>query len=1171
MQAVSKKTVSKSDLLDLYLSRCTFGYEEQNLDENPVDGDRNTTSEKLFQTQENSLSTFSVSISNPRQPRASYISQASKKKYKPVHLKVNPVKATLPSEFRIKRQILGDPLADIPLLSDNPPKFTPTGRYTEERRAAFRKVHDTGFLWPAELDLVDDFMCKHEQGFAWSDSERGRFRPDFFPPVEFPVLPHTPWVERNIPIPPGIFAEVCEIIKKKINAGVYEPSNSSYRSKWFCVLKKDGKSLRIVHSLEPLNAVTIQHSGVPPMPDHLAEQFGGRACIGTLDLYVGYDEREIAETSRDLTTFQTPLGSLRLVTLPMGWSNSVPIFHEDVIYILTPEIPEFAGCYIDDVGAKGPKSTYTNLDGSTETIPGNRGIRRFVWEHMINLNRIVQRLKYCGATCSGTKSVLCAREGMILGHRCTPEGRMAEVDRVDAIQKWVICRNISDVRAFLGTVGVLRNFIRDFAKKAHHLQKLTRKDAVFEWGPEQNESMELLKNAVRDCPAIKAIDYESEAPVILSVDSSKIAIGYILAQCDPLEPRKRFYSRFGSITLNERESRFSQPKVELYGLYRTFGALRIYLVGVRKLIVEMDARYVKGMLNNPDIIPNATLNRWIVAILTFHFDLKHVPASYHGPDGLSRRPGQPDDEEPEDPSVFEDWIDRFHGLCHMIQPDRFPSSLEQYASYPLMDQFALQVHQPGKVAVYDNCPRKNAAVKQDDKICLVQHWLENMQRPPDMNDQEFGSFIKFALQFFWHGGRLWKKDPVGEHKVFVKKEDRIRVLLECHDDIAHRGNYATRMQVQQRFWWPHYAADVHWYVRTCHICQERQTTQNLLPPTVATPAALFAKIHVDTMHMPASYGKKYLVQGRCVLTQYPEFRALAKESAKAIGDWIFEDVMCRWGTLSEIVSDNGAPFVKALDYLAKRYHINHIRISGYNSRANGVVERPHFDVRQALYKAADGDANKWVAVIYSVFWSERITPRRRMGCSPYFAVTGCHPIIPLDIIEATYLIAPPTQPLTSTELIANRAIALQKRRDRLEVLRSKVYEARIEAARRFEREHEHTIRDFDFTRGDLVLIRNTAIEKALNRKMRPRYLGPLVVLLRNKGGAYVLSELDGTVLDRPVAAFRVIPYFARSHLDLPDDLLDVAETRLGEMKNSTDSGDDIPDELDDTNEASPDD
>ena len=50
----------------------------------------------------------------------------------------------------------------------------------------------------------------------------------------------------------------------------------------------------------------------------------------------------------------------------------------------------------------------------------------------------------------------------------------------------------------------------------------------------------------------------------------------------------------------------------------------------------MDAQYVKGMLNNPDIQPNTVMNRWIAAILLFDFSLIHIPADQHlGPDGLS--------------------------------------------------------------------------------------------------------------------------------------------------------------------------------------------------------------------------------------------------------------------------------------------------------------------------------------------------------------------------------------------------------------------------------------------------------------------------------------------------------------------------------------------------------
>ena len=299
-------------------------------------------------------------------------------------------------------------------------------------RAAIRALHSP-FLNDAELDVLDDLIKKQELGLAWDDNERGRFRRDFFPPVEIPTVPHKPWVLKNMPIPPGLYKEVCEIIKKKIESGVYEPSNSSYRSRWFCVLKKDGKSLRIVHSLEPLNAVTIQHSGVPPIPEQLAEQFAGRPCIGLLDLYVGYDEREIAESSRDLTTFQTPFGAHRLVTLPMGWSNSVPIFHDDVTYILQPEIPRYTVPYIDDVPIKGPDTDYRNPDGSWETIAANPSVRCFVWEHLEVVMRILQRIRHAGGTFSGKKFLACVREGVVIGHRCTPEGRLPEVDRVAVI------------------------------------------------------------------------------------------------------------------------------------------------------------------------------------------------------------------------------------------------------------------------------------------------------------------------------------------------------------------------------------------------------------------------------------------------------------------------------------------------------------------------------------------------------------------------------------------------------------------------------------------------------------------------------------------------------------------------------------------------------------------
>ena len=152
-------------------------------------------------------------------------------------------------------------------------------------------------MWDEERKLIHQLIMQQNEGFAWDDTEKGSFKTEYFPPVDIPVIEHVPWVLKNIPIPPGMHKEICDFIQKKIASGTYEPSSSSYRSRWFIVMKKDGKSFRIVHSLEPLNAVTIAHSGLPPAMESLAEHFAGRACGGILDLYVGYDERLLAESS----------------------------------------------------------------------------------------------------------------------------------------------------------------------------------------------------------------------------------------------------------------------------------------------------------------------------------------------------------------------------------------------------------------------------------------------------------------------------------------------------------------------------------------------------------------------------------------------------------------------------------------------------------------------------------------------------------------------------------------------------------------------------------------------------------------------------------------------------------------------------------------------------------
>ncbi len=91
---------------------------------------------------------------------------------------------------------------------------------------------------------------------SFTSEEMGILRDDYFSPVIFPLVEHIPWARKSIPIPPGIREEVIKLVEENVRLGLWEPSDSSYRTQWFCVAKKDGK-VRIVVNPDDMNRHTI--------------------------------------------------------------------------------------------------------------------------------------------------------------------------------------------------------------------------------------------------------------------------------------------------------------------------------------------------------------------------------------------------------------------------------------------------------------------------------------------------------------------------------------------------------------------------------------------------------------------------------------------------------------------------------------------------------------------------------------------------------------------------------------------------------------------------------------------------------------------------------------------------------------------------------------------------
>ncbi|KAJ3779616.1 hypothetical protein GGU10DRAFT_397934 [Lentinula aff. detonsa] len=172
------------------------------------------------------------------------------------------------------------------------------------------------------------------------------------------------------------------------------------------------------------------------------------------------------------------------------------------------------------------------------------------------------------------------------------------------------------------------------------------------------------------------------------------------------------------------------------------------------------------------------------------------------------------------------------------------------------------------------------------------------------------------------------------------------------------------------------------------------------------------------------------------------------------------------------------------------YGIKGIQIAPDRSQANGKIERLHWDVRQALFKAANGVQSKWSFFVTEVMWADRVTVRKRLGCSPYFALTA-------------------------------RALTLHT--DQAKEIMEKIDQKKQKDTLRYEKLHAHTIKNFDFKPGELVLVRNSQVENSLSAKMLPRWMGPCIVIRRTEGGACVIAEMDGAAFQNKISLFRSLP------------------------------------------------
>ncbi|EIM89496.1 uncharacterized protein STEHIDRAFT_51944 [Stereum hirsutum FP-91666 SS1] len=268
------------------------------------------------------------------------------------------------------------------------------------------------------------------------------------------------------------------------------------------------------------------------------------------------------------------------------------------------------------------------------------------------------------------------------------------------------------------------------------------------------------------------------------------------------------------------------------------------------------------------------------------------------------------------------------------------------------------------------------------------------------------------------------------------------------------------------------------------------------PLIISTPSVIWQKIYLDVMFMPPAQGFQYIVAARDDLSRCSEGRALRNNTADAIAKFVWEEIFC---------------------------------------------QRGHFIIRESIVKACEGNLTRWPDKVAAAFFADKVTVSAATGCSPFYLLHGAHPVLPFDLTEATWMIRGYRAGLSTVDLLALRIRQLLKLPTDMERAARKLAHYRFQTKLQFEERFAKRLNREHFSPGELVLIRNTRVEKSLNRKALNRYFGPFVVHKRTSKGSYVLKELDGTNIRHGYAGFRLVPYIARDRLSLRQLGKDVLE------------------------------
>lgn len=413
---------------------------------------------------------------------------------------------------------------------------------------------------------------------------------------------------------------------------------------------------------------------------------------------------------------------------------------------------------------------------------------------------------------------------------------------------------------------------------------------------------------------------------------------------------------------------------------------------------------------------------------------------------------------------------------------------------------------------------------------LLKQYLHDLRIPDNISDKVARYLKKESSNFTIYKGTLYRYNTSnGIIRKVLNKEEAQSIIHTYHQHPlgGHLAYNNTLHKIATRYYWEKMARDIQEYVKKCPRCQVhgcKSLNEELYPVPVSSKP--FDRIALDVKHVQSSRtGYRYIIVGIDYLTKYVEARAIRFQSSSEIALFLYEEIICRHGCPTIIVSDNGKPFLSDLvRQVCRNYSIIHKTTTPYNPQSNGLIERFNRTLGQILQRRSDDEKKDWDQYLPATLFAYRSMKQATTKQSPFCLMYGYEPRTPFDMEHQIYEKKSPKFEAVLFHRTAHQVHNLNRIREQAAKAIKTTQAAQKKAIENKLLDQRKELKPA-FNLGDVVLIYKDYLSTSWSGKLQDKWEGPYVIhQILGKGTYHVKNTNVQDTKIRRVHGNRLKPY-----------------------------------------------